>query len=312
MRSNSAPLRQKLFLFGLIVLSALLVDRARAHLFEAHRAARQQRDTYVLPSPELTKLTSLGYRAALADLLFAHVLVAYGQHFQEKRRFEFVARYLDAITTLDPRFREPYRLADTLITLQPKVPGEQDYRDARRLQERGLAQFPQDSELWLIAGQFAAYLAANYVPEAERDEFRLSGARKLARSCELVGSNENIPHHCITAASLLNDAGQVDAAQRFLERVLAVSDDPEIRSLAGGYLQHLVGEGSRARAEERLRRFRALWSKDLTFVSFDSLLLLGPGFDPYRCAGIPGRHTPGCATSFRAWGEQQTAEQVVP
>jgi hypothetical protein len=160
----------------------------------------------------------------------------------------------------------------------------------------------------LIAGQFAAYLAANYVHESERDEYRLSGAKKLARSCELIGSNENIPHHCITAATLFNQAGQVEAAQRFLERVLTVSDDPEIQQIAGGYLGSLVGDGQRARAEGRLRDFRALWSKDLTFVSRDTLLLLGPGFDPARCAGLQGRRARDCATSFRAWGEQQDAD----
>jgi tetratricopeptide (TPR) repeat protein len=309
MRSNSQRLRQTLLVLGIVAVSILGVGSTRARLFATHEKARRQADVYFLPAPELTPLASLGYRAALADLIFAHVLVAYGQHFQEKRRFEFVAHYLDAITTLDPRFREPYRLADTLITLQPKAPRLEDYRAARRLQERGLAAFPLDSELWLIAGQFAAYLAANHVPEAERDEYRLSGAKKLARSCELVSSNENIPHHCITAAVLYNDAGRVEAAQRFLERVLNVSDDPEIQQIAGGYLQRIVGEGQRARLEERLRRFHALWSRDLTFVSRDLLLLLGPGFDSGRCAGVEGRRAPECATSFRAWGEQQESTE---
>src|SRR5690606_2265125 len=147
---------------GSAVLGAILIAVAafgvaatlRPQLQTAYAEAKRRHDVYLLPSPEHTRLMSLGYRSALADLVFAHVLVSYGQHFQEKRRFEFVGSYLETMMALDPRFREPYRLADTLLTLQPEPAREEDYRTARRLQERGLEEFPFDSELWLIAGQF--------------------------------------------------------------------------------------------------------------------------------------------------------------
>ncbi|HEY8946179.1 MAG TPA: hypothetical protein VIM73_18135, partial [Polyangiaceae bacterium] len=113
------------------------------------------------------------------------------------------------------------------------------------------------------------------------------------------------PHHCITAASLFNEAGRTDAARSFLERVLAVVDDPEIEGIAGGYLGHLAGQAERARVQERALRFRALWSKDLTFVSREMLLLLGPRFDTGACAGAPSNPGATCHTSFRAWGEAE-------
>lgn len=301
MKSNSGA-RSTLFVLCILATAVVAIHFTRAALFSRYQAARRQKDVYFLPSAELTRSSSLGYRSALADLLYAHVLVSYGQHFQEKRRFEFVAQYLDAITRLDPKFREPYRMADTLITLQPEPPRFEDYQAARALQERGLKQFPNDSELWLIAGQFSAYLAANWVPEEHREEYRLDGAKKLSRSCELISSNQNIPHHCITAARLFDQAGQLGAAQRFLERVLTISEDPEIRSIAGGYLQSIAGEGQRSKIEDRFRRLRQLWANDLRFVSREQLQLLGPGFDPARCAG-PRSPSPECATTFRDWGE---------
>jgi hypothetical protein len=287
----------------LILLAAFAIAELRPTLLARYVQGRRNQDSYVLPPPQMTVVMSLGYRAALADLIFAHVLVAYGQHFQEKRRFEFVADYLDTITTLDPKFREPYRLADTLITLQPEPARERDYRAARRIEERGLREFPYDSELWLIAGQFLAYLAASQVPEAEREEWRMQGARDLARSCELVGSNQNIPHHCITAALLFNQAQSRDAMRGFLERLLAVSDDPDIQALAGGYLGRVLGQSERDRIEERGRGRRALGGRDLTFISREMWLILGPPFDAARCAGL--FPPPACVTSFRAWGERQ-------
>lgn len=298
---SSSSVGSTLLGIGLAFVSALGMAPLREKLADAHRTVQQREDVQVLPSGEVAMLASLGYRAALADLIFAHVLVSYGLHFQEKRRFELVAEYLDTVMTLDPGFREPARLADTLITLQPKPARLQDYRAARRLQDRGLSEFPLDSELWLIAGQFSAYLASPHVPESEQAAWRLDGARKLARSCELVGQNQNIPHHCITAALLYDEAGNRDAVKRFLERVLAVSDDPEIREVAASYLGRAVGEGERERVEGRAQRFRTLWADDLTFVSMDLLLTLSPRFDAALCAGRD-RPQEGCFTSYRAWG----------
>jgi hypothetical protein len=302
MRSSS-PLA-RLLPFALMAAMLLFADWLRPSLVDHFLAVKRREDSVLLPPPALTRVMSLGYRSALADLIFAHVLVAYGVHFQEKRLFELAPQYLATVVALDAKFREPYRLADTLITLQPQEPPKSAYYAARALQDRGLAEFPYDTELWLISGQFLAYLAAPQLPRPERDEFRLEAARRLARSCELVSSNENIPHHCITAASLFNDAGRLDAARGFLERVLAVTDDPEIEGLAGGYLSTLLGQAERDRAEEHAARLRALWAADLTFISREMLLLLGPHFDPARCAG---RSAPSaeCATSFRARAEAE-------
>lgn len=301
MRSSERAARAAAWLVLAVCASAIAF--LRPLLVADYQEIKRRHDVYLLPPPDVTVAMSLGYRSALADMIFAHVLVAYGQHFIEKRRFEFVADYLDTILTLDPKFREPVRLTDTLLILQPEPARLQDYRAARRLLDRGLSSFPNDSELWLIAGQFMAYLAANYVPEAEQEQWRFEGAKKLARSCELVGSNENIPHHCIVAARLFDEAGQAGLAKSFLERVLAVSDNPEIQDIASGYLGRVVGAAERERIEERGRRLRAQWSRDLTFVSRDAWFLLGPKFDPARCAGQASPRDQACATSFRAWGE---------
>lgn len=288
---------------SLIIACALLIAFVRPRLLGGFQSAHRQKDIYLLPSPDVTVAMSLGYRSALADLIFAHVLVAYGQHFYEKRRFEFVADYIETILKLDPKYREPVRVIDTLIVLQPKPARPEDYWRARKILDQGLEAFPNDGEVWLIAGQFMAYLAAPHMPKEERDEWRFAGAQRLARSCELVGSNENIPHHCITAARLFNEAGKGGLASGFLERVLAVSDDPEIQHIATTYLGHVVGDAERERIQERGRALRAAWSDDLTFVSRDAWFLLGPRFDSASCAGTNRARAAACPTSFRAWGE---------
>ena len=214
MRSSDAPRpasRQAGQFVALAVALAAVVTIAgtRPRLADHFHRASVGSDVYALPNPEQTVVASLGWRSALADLIYAHVLVSSGLHIHEKRRFEFAGNYLDTINELDPKFRAPYHYADTLLTLSTVAPRVEDYVKARQILERGMDELPLDGELWSAAGQFMAYLAPSQLKDEEqKKEWRLAGARRLARACELVGKNENIPYHCITAAGIFTRAGQ--------------------------------------------------------------------------------------------------------
>lgn len=289
----------------IIALAPVVVGATRSRLAARFHQTKVTSDVYALPSPEQTVAVSLGFRSALADLLFANVLVSYGIHIQEKRRFEFVGNYLETVNELDPKFRAPYRYADTLLTLGAVNPRPEDYVRARKILERGMAERPFDAELWLQAGQFMAYLApSTFSDEAQKQEWRLEGARRLARACELVGQNESLPYHCITAASLLSKAGEREATIQFLERVLTVVDNEEVRALASGYLQRTADERERDRVQRRLEKFAGVWQSDLSYLSKDALLTVGPPLDVPRCAGRASAPRSGCAATWRSWGEE--------
>jgi tetratricopeptide (TPR) repeat protein len=231
-------------------------------------------------------------------------LVSYGLHFQEKRLFEYVGEYLETIIRLDPSFRTPYLMADTLLTLEPEAPPQEFYRKARRIQDQGLREFPGDQELWNTSGQFLAYLAPSYLTDFdEKMEYRREGARRLMRACELIGSNDNVPYHCITAANLLSEQGNREAMRQFLERVANTSDDPRIQELASGYLRKVIGAEEAERAAARAARFNTAWKTDLSFVPRSEIHAIGPSFDSAACAGITVDPRPGCATSWLFWAE---------
>lgn len=282
-------------------LGVLLVSQLRAPLFAESRRESTGRDVYVLPPPEQAVVLSLGYRAAAADLIFGHVLVAAGTHVSEKRLFEFAGDYLNTVVELDPKFRAPYRYADGIITLQSvKVP-DRLQRQARDILLRGTREFPYDQELFNSAGQYLAYLAPGWLSDPkEAQTFREQGARLLARACELVGSNDAIPHNCITAAALFSVDGNNAARRQFLIRMLDVIDDQKLHGLVEGQLQQLDGEAAVLESRARLERFNRYRASDLPFVSRAELYSVGPRFDPAACAGKmapPG--DPHCSTSFR-------------
>jgi hypothetical protein len=273
-----------------------LVNLERDRLGTSFQHIKENADAYLLPGIEETYVASLGYRSALADLIYGHVLVSYGIHFQENRLFENV------VNRLDPKFRAPYWFADTLLTLQPKPPPIEFYRKARQIQERGLAALPLDQALWSAAGQYLAYLApTNLTDPAEQEEYRRTGARYLMQACNLVGSNDAIPYHCVTAAQLLNKDGNRQAIRNFLERLVTVSDDPAIQGLALAYLKQAIGEQARAEAEARQERFRSKWHGDLALSPRVEIGAIGPGFDPASCAGLQRADTPDCASSWTRW-----------
>jgi tetratricopeptide (TPR) repeat protein len=298
LRSRAAPL-------VFFAAAAIAIAFIRPAIAAKYHRLRVTSDVYPFGSPEHVLVESLGYRSAMADAIFAHVLVSYGLHFQEGRRFEFVGDYLDTATTLDPTFRDPYRFADTLLVLSPERPRIADYEHARKLLLRGIQNRPYDTELWLTAGQYLSYLAPPYlVDEDQKRAWRLEGAKLLARACELASDNQNVPYNCVVAAALLEKAGEREAAMESMRRLVAVSDDPEIQRLALGYLAKRSHERDKELEERRLEQFRAARSADLPFVKKDFLLVLGPRFDAARCAGADGRSREGCATSWKAWRER--------
>jgi hypothetical protein len=264
---------------------AALIGLARAPLWARYREPHSREQTSLLLSPEYSLVFSLGHREALADYLFASLLVQYGLSFQDHQRLEATYRYLDTITTLAPKFARPYLYADTLLTMRPTQATAEDFLDTRRLQERGLEALPSLSELWLVAGQFAAYLAPPYLPAAQQQEFKRAGARDLARACELASNNQNIPFNCIGAARLLSRQGQREAEIRMLSRTLAFNDDPDVRRLAVGYLEHEVDEREKDRYAHRVQALEAIWKSQLPQVSRVMMSLLGPGPEVLRCVG---------------------------
>jgi hypothetical protein len=304
-RRSMKPWRDSSFTFTALVLIAvagLAVHRLQVPLSARFAATKVKNDVYALPPPEQLVVLSLGYRSALADLIFAHVLVSSGIHVQERRSFEFVGKYIEAVNELDPKFAAPYRMADGLITLQAKAVGPEGYRQARRILERGMKELPFDQALWASSGQFFAYLSPTVLEDPkEQDDWKLAGGRALARACELVGSNEKIPYQCVIAAGLLTRVGAEAASRQFLERMLVINDDPEIRKLASAMLQKAVGAEERDRFQARQQAFQEAWRADLPFITRGAMLTIGPRWDAAACAGSVLE----CVTSWRAWGAQQ-------
>jgi tetratricopeptide (TPR) repeat protein len=293
-----------------VLVAALAVALVRSSLFEQRHRIQMAGDVYGLPPPKEVVLLSLGYRSALADLLWAHLLVEQGLHHMERRRYENIVDLLDAINELDPTFRDPYRLADALITFNAKQTPIEEVRRARAIMERGVQNRPLDAELWLGLGQFTAFIApGSYLTDpAEREQWRLDGARMLARAAELSGDDSNIAWQAMGGARYLSRAGARDAEIRFLQRTLVVTNDEELKEKARARLDYLLGAKRDEEVFERLEREVVdMRHHDIPFVTRRRYMVLGPPRDPAACAGPLRSLAPQCAATFRDWEERSEA-----
>lgn len=300
--------RETVLSIVLIGASIIGVSSVRRHLWAIDDRINNRQDVYFLPPPEQVERLSLGYKAALADVLWAHVLVSQGLHTFERRRFDNLVRLYDVINLLAPTWRTPYLLADALITFQAAHTPYEEVVKAREILERGTRHRPYDAEIWLNLGQFVSYMAPASYLEDEHPEvaarWREEGVAYLARAAELGGENANISWQALGGANILEKAGEHDAAIRFLQRTYAVTDDEELKQDILRRLERRMAERDLDAFKGREEAFLELYRRELPFISRGTALLLGPPAAPARCAGPGQRNEPRCAVTWRQWYER--------
>ena len=83
MRYAARDARADLAVALLVALCALAIARVQPRQFASLARVKEVSDIYPLPPPEQLPVLSLGYRAAMADALWASVLVTQGLRLQQ-------------------------------------------------------------------------------------------------------------------------------------------------------------------------------------------------------------------------------------
>jgi hypothetical protein len=289
----------------MVALCVVVIAATRGQLAETAKKMKERSDAYALPPARVLPIVSMGYKQALADTIWAYVLVAQGLRFQERRPFEHLPLYLDAIYTLDPKFREPYKYADTLLTFQVNDRHkEQNVRFAREFLERGLKEHPTDAELWMNYGEFLAYVAPGSLSEErERAAWREQGAAALMRAGQLGSKDEYLLWHSVSAVGLLSDKkAEREGLIHFLERVYAMTEDLELREHVLKKLQILMRDQQESRVIQQQKAFDDEWRRT-SFVARTQLRVIGPKRDTWKCAGFveQGVASDHCDRDWPAW-----------
>ncbi len=281
--------------------AALGIAAVQPGLARSVHSVKQRDDAFLLPPPAQLRVMTLGYRAAATDILWAKLILEYGVHWQEKRKFPDVTRYIDGIIALEPDSPVLYTFVDTILMYPGPIPATaEDARTTRRYLERGTQERPYDPNVWVHYGQFIAFLAPSFLTDkAEIEQWRHDGAIALAHAVELGADAQR----SLAASTILSKAGERKATIEHLQRAYAMTDDNEMREQ---FLLKLRALQADAVAEQSItfvdRELRAHYP----FVPRGTGLLLGPRVPPLTCAGPASYARRGCA---RDWEEAIRASE---
>lgn len=258
----------------LVVLGAGAVA-ARARPAARVAAATRYEDMYYLPPAEWLPTLSLGYRAALADLVWMRALVYFGDEMIHRGQLAHVFEYAEAMLALDPDFQAVYHWIGVAGVYRPSEVTAEQVRTAVDIMRRGLERFPDDGRLaWEIGSTLAFELAPLLRDDpAARDATRAEAADYIAMAARRGAAP---PWAVLSGASLLRRAGRVDAAVRHLEQLYALVQDESVRFEIEARLAELrsvayAEQFAAANEEEELRRLR-----ELPYVPADLYFLVGP------------------------------------
>lgn len=253
--------------------------------------AKEIDEVSLLPAADRASLLSLGFDAAAADILWAKLLVDFGTHLVERRRFTAVRQGIETILALEPGSDRVFRFVDTLVLFQAKKGTDDDARYVRAVLERGLDAEPTNAKRWVGYAQYMAYLGPSFLTDAkEISEWDRRAGEALSRALELGAAVDDTR----AASALLDRSGATAAEIAYLERAYALASDTEKPSIEAR-LEKLTTSA----AVDRVRRHdKAL--EDERIATF-------PGVDAVVYRLLRPRHRPNCDAPHQ-WSADQCLE----
>lgn len=260
------------------VLLALALLAFCAAMVLSHGALRERRaefpadqDLLYLPPPQHLEPMSLGYREALADLIWIRAVVFAGDRIGATN-YTWIMEYLEAIYALAPQFRRPYAWGGVAFIYS----GEDIDRDmvdrAIALYRRGLEHFPEDHELLFALGMLLTRDVQS-VPgydEVER-ELAMEEGTALIRKAAAFGAPPLVRQ---LAATLVSEGGTDQLAIQFLESQLLQAEDEDYRRLLRQKLEAAVGEAGFESIERMRRDFEAEHREQAPYLPPDLFILI--------------------------------------
>lgn len=281
-------LKVALALIG-VLLTAAAIDRVRARAQRHFIETQTYEDLYYLPPSDSLVVGSLGYREALADLLWMKVLIYYGEELIHRGEVKNLFRYGDAVLALDPDFKRMYRwIASSALYRTGNVTVD-DARAAIRYLEVAARRFPDDGELaWDLGANYAFELAPML-----KDEEREAAKRKGLEHMEAASlRNAGPPWLALQTAGELSALGRREQAIRHLEDAYAVASDPEIKERIEARLTALRSEAYTEALRRTAQELEAARRRDFPYLDTTLYMLVGSrppfggdawlaqGFDP--------------------------------
>ena len=245
---------------GIVVLIAALggVWSLRSRAMDHYLRTKTYEDIYYLPPPEWLEVMSLGYRRALADLIWLRALIYFGDELIHEGEVKHVHNYGESMLKLDPDFRRVYRWIGVAGVYTPKGSPPELIEQAVEVLRRGVDRFPDDGQLAWDAGATITYelLPLLSPDDPRREALKAEGTEHMMNAARLGAGPEWL---VITNATALRKLGEKDLELRHLEEMYALVRDPGVKAEIETRLSQLRDEAyaeAFRRANEEFERRR--------------------------------------------------------
>ncbi|HLL03689.1 MAG TPA: pilus assembly protein [Myxococcaceae bacterium] len=175
----------------------------------------------LLPRIEMLRVLGAGQRSLVTDYYWLQAIQAAGrggENLTEATRYLDLFYYSDLVTDLDPKFEKVYLYAGNTI---PTNLGRETWvntTEARKILEKGVKNFPNNSSLRLFLAYNLSYFHNEHALAAEH----------LQVAAQLPNTNKYVPE---IASRLLAYNRRFDAALALVESFRDNETDPEMRQM---------------------------------------------------------------------------------
>ncbi|WP_225410989.1 pilus assembly protein [Stigmatella hybrida] len=200
----------------------------------------------LLPRLEMLRVIGAGQRSLVTDYYWLQAIQAAGKGGQslEATRYLDLFYYADLVTDLDPQFLKVYLYAGNTI---PTNLGRETWvntAEARKILEKGVKHFPNDSNLRLFLAYNLSYFHNEHAAAAEH----------LRIAATLPDANRYIPE---MASRLLAFNRRFDAALALVESFRDAEQDPEMRQMFEERLQEIYLERVLMQVDDAIKAFQS-------------------------------------------------------
>jgi hypothetical protein len=261
--------RLALSLLPILLLAGMLGSHGRLQ-DERSRFPSDQDVLYLPPAQHLGPM-SLGYREALADLIWIRAVIFAGDRVGAANH-EWIMDYLEAIYSLAPGFRRPYAWGGVAFIYTGDHIDRAMIDRALALYDRALMYFPEDHELLFAAGMLLTRDVQSLpgYSEAERTAAMAKGAAHI-RKAAAFGAPPLVRE---LAATLVSEGGADQLAIQFLESQLLQTEDEGHRRLLRQKLEATIGESGLESLERMREEFEAERRAERPYVPPDLYILI--------------------------------------
>ncbi len=168
-----------------------------------------------LPKGNFLKKMALTYDEALADLFWIQTIGYFGNNDVGDNDYQKLESLIDIVTTLDPRFEDPYEFGGIVFAEQPESADR-----SIRILKKGIEEVPQHHKRYWYLPFFAAF---DYM--YHKHDY-LSAARYLEKAASFEGRPPYLP---LLVARLYANTGDPGIAIPFLEEMLKSATTEEQR-----------------------------------------------------------------------------------